>query len=158
MNECMNTLLPFLQPIVQILTDFVQMLNSAPYGLKLVFTAFMAAAAILFGPAKAFLNGIAQAKGFQAGMQGGNFLKSIKTGLGGVLRGGGGGNSSDYDVPSAETSTRLDVLLEKAQCHLHERDADQAFATLAEAYSIDPTSTKIALLFESCLVVFLFYI
>ena len=64
---------------------------------------------------------------------------------------GGGGNSSDDDVPAAETSTRLDVLLEKAQCHLHERDADQAFATLAEAYSIDPTSTKIALLFESCL-------
>jgi protein O-GlcNAc transferase len=64
---------------------------------------------------------------------------------------GGGGNSSDDDVPSAETTTRLDVLLEKAQCHLRERDANQAFATLAEAYGIDPTSTKIALLFESCL-------
>ena len=65
-------------------------------------------------------------------------------------RGGGGGNSSD-DVPAAGTSTRLDILLEKAQCHLSERDADQAFATLAEAYAIDPTSTKIALMFESCL-------
>lgn len=90
-DSFINLLVPFLQPIIEALTGFVQWLIQMPNGLKIVIGGFLAAAAILFGPAKAFINGIAQAKGFQAGMQGGNFLKSIKTGLGGVLKGGGGG-------------------------------------------------------------------
>ena len=57
-------------------------------------------------------------------------------------RGGGSDGSSN---------TQLESLLDKAQQHLREKDADQAFATLAQAYGIDPTSTTIASLFESCL-------
>lgn len=72
-----NILIPFLQPIIQGLTDFIQYLNKAPYALKFVFGAFMAAAALLFGPAKAFANGIMQARGFNAGMAGGGFFKSF---------------------------------------------------------------------------------
>lgn len=86
-----NLLVPFLQPIIETLTGFVQWLIEMPNSLKIVIGGFLAAAAILFGPAKAFINGIAQAKGFQAGMQGGNFLKSIKTGITGIFKGGGGG-------------------------------------------------------------------
>lgn len=70
----------------------------------------------------------------------------------------GGGGNNDTNTLSAESNNngnkqinRLDSLLEKAQHYLREKDADQAFATLAEAYGIDPTSTKIASLFESCL-------
>lgn len=58
-----------------------------------------------------------------------------------------GGSSSSSSKPI----NKLDSLMDKAQHHLREKDADQAFATLAEAYGIDPTSTQIAALFESCL-------
>lgn len=88
-NSFINLLVPFLQPIIEALTGFVQWLIQMPNSLKIVIGGLLAAMAILFGPAKAFINGIAQAKGFQAGMQGGNFLKSIKTGLGGIFKGGG---------------------------------------------------------------------
>jgi len=66
-----------------------------------------------------------------------------------TTRGGGG----DDNNASAETSNnqKLESLVDKAQHHLREKDADQAFATLAQAYGIDPTSTTIAALFESCL-------
>ena len=63
-----------------------------------------------------------------------------------TTRGGG------YDVENLERgNNKLDLLIEKAQHHLREKNADQAFATLAEAYGIDPTSTTIAVLFQSCL-------
>ena len=67
-----------------------------------------------------------------------------------------GGSSNEDDNISAEYSNHnnnklVDSLLDKAQHHLREKDAGQAFATLAEAYGIDPTSTNIAALFESCL-------
>eukprot|EP00986_Skeletonema_menzelii_P020566 scaffold31656_cov160-Skeletonema_menzelii.AAC.1 len=64
-----------------------------------------------------------------------------------------GGGSDDNSYISAESSSnkQLESLLDKAQQHLREKDADQAFVTLAQAYGIDPTSTTIAALFESCL-------
>ena len=65
-----------------------------------------------------------------------------------------GGDSNDNNYTSTESSSsnqQFDSLVEKAQRHLREKDADQAFATLAQAYGIDPTSTTIAALFESCL-------
>ncbi len=65
-----------------------------------------------------------------------------------------GGESNDNNYTPTENSSsnqQFDSLVEKAQQHLREKDADQAFATLAQAYGIDPTSTTIAALFESCL-------
>lgn len=90
-NSVINTLIPFLEPIIAALTSFVSYLNTAPYLLKLAFGVFLAGAAILFGPAKAFANGIMQARGFNAGMAGGGFFKSFKSMFKPSVGGGKGG-------------------------------------------------------------------
>lgn len=83
----MNTLVPFFQPVIQILTDMITSINSAGPFLKGVFGILMATMAVLFGPAKAYINGIAQGRGFAIGSKGGGFLKGIKS----VFSKGGGG-------------------------------------------------------------------
>jgi len=96
-NSVINTLIPFLEPIISALTSFVSYLNTAPYALKLAFGVFLTGAAILFGPAKAYLNGIAQGRGFAIGQKGGGFLKGIKS----VFKsGGGGGGGQASQMPS----------------------------------------------------------
>jgi predicted O-linked N-acetylglucosamine transferase (SPINDLY family) len=52
-----------------------------------------------------------------------------------------------YDNPPS----KLDELLTRAQHFLAEKNADGAFATLAEAYGLDPTSSRISPMFEACL-------
>lgn len=83
----MNTLVPFFQPVIEILTGFIQAINSSGPVLKGIFGILLATLAVLFGPAKAYLNGIAQGRGFAIGQQGGGFLKGIKS----VFKSGGGG-------------------------------------------------------------------
>ena len=95
-NSVINTLIPFLEPIISALTSFVSYLNTAPYALKLAFGVFLAGAAILFGPAKAYLNGIAQGRGFAIGQKGGGFLKGIKS----AFKSGGGGGGQESQMPS----------------------------------------------------------
>ncbi len=48
-------------------------------------------------------------------------------------------------------SSKLQSLLDQASEFLIHKDADGAFATLAQAYGVDPTSTKVSAMFESCL-------
>ena len=45
----------------------------------------------------------------------------------------------------------LEELLSKAQIYLDNKDADGAFNILAQAFGIDPTSSKVSNLFEQCL-------
>ena len=78
-NSVMNTLVPFFNPVIQILTSVVQTINSAGPVLKGIFGILVATLGILFGPAKAFANGIMQARGFNIGMAGGGFFKSFKS-------------------------------------------------------------------------------
>ncbi|KAL9183990.1 hypothetical protein ACHAXT_002076 [Thalassiosira profunda] len=61
--------------------------------------------------------------------------------------------STPASPPGAESDapSELNALLEQARRFLSDKDADGAFATLAQAYRIDPTSTKVAALFQSCL-------
>jgi len=62
-------------------------------------------------------------------------------------------------APSIQPSTPSDTtyasplveLLSKAQTHLDDKNADGAFNLLAQAFSIDPTSSKVSSLFEQCL-------
>ena len=85
-QSVINTLVPFFQPVIQILTDVIQSINSAGPFLKGVFGVLMVAMAVLFGPAKAFANGIMQGKGFAIGSSGGGLMKGLKS----MLPGGGG--------------------------------------------------------------------
>jgi len=85
-NSVINTLVPFFQPVIEWLTGMIQAINTAGPFLKGVFGILMATMAVLFGPAKAYLNGIAQGRGFAIGSKGGGFLKGIKS----VFKGGGG--------------------------------------------------------------------
>ena len=85
-NSVINTLVPFFEPVIEWLTGMIQAINSAGPFLKGVFGILMATLAVLFGPAKAYLNGIAQGRGFAIGSKGGGFLKGIKS----VFKGGGG--------------------------------------------------------------------
>ncbi len=52
---------------------------------------------------------------------------------------------------SRTKSNKLQNLIAQANQQLSERNANEAFSTLIQAYQIDPTSTEIAKLFESCL-------
>jgi DNA-binding transcriptional MerR regulator len=78
-NSVLNTLIPFLEPIIAKLTEWVSYLNTAPEGLKIAFGIALTGLAILFGPAKAFINGIAMGKGFNLSMKGGGMLKGLKS-------------------------------------------------------------------------------
>ena len=53
--------------------------------------------------------------------------------------------------PNISSDTILDSLLSRARQSLDVNRPDEAFSTLIEAYSIDPTSTTIAGLFQECL-------
>lgn len=63
-----------------------------------------------------------------------------------------GGSVENNDVSptssSSPTMSKLGTLLAQAQQHLQNKDADGAFATLAQAYGVDPTSSKVSALFE----------
>ena len=85
-DSIFNALVPFFNPVIKWLTGFVQAINNAGPFLKGVFGILMATLAVLFGPAKAYLNGIAQGRGFAIGSKGGGFLKGIKS----VFKSGGG--------------------------------------------------------------------
>ena len=74
-----NVLLPFLQKVIQHATDAVQWLNSFGTTTKTFIGGFLAAMMLLFGPAKAFANGIMMARGFNAAMSGKGFLGSVKS-------------------------------------------------------------------------------
>ena len=54
-------------------------------------------------------------------------------------------------INSDSSDTILDSLLSRARQSIREKWPDEAFSTLIEAYSIDPTSTTIAGLFQECL-------
>jgi len=63
---------------------------------------------------------------------------------------------SQSDSPNTSNNNNhgpstLELLLAKAQHFLSNKNADGAFATLAQAYGIDPTSSKISAMFEACL-------
>ncbi|KAL3816563.1 hypothetical protein ACHAXA_003803 [Cyclostephanos tholiformis] len=64
-------------------------------------------------------------------------------------------NDKDHDggamFPPPAISSELESLLSRARHYLDVDDADGAFATLAEAYGIDPTSADVSAMFERCL-------
>ena len=62
------------QPILQMVTNLINGINSLGDGAKLV----VGGLALLFGPAKAIMQGINMAKGFQIGMKGGGLFSNIK--------------------------------------------------------------------------------
>ena len=67
-----------------------------------------------------------------------------------VLRGGSETSNQNETVPVPPPS-KLESLLYQADKLLSVNDANGAFALLAEAYSIDPTSSRIALMFQKCM-------
>ena len=87
-----------LEPVIKWLTSVLNGINSMPVIFKEAVAAIGIVLAIAFGPAKAFLNGIAMGKGFTFATQGGGFFKSLmgamnpfKGGVGGAPGGGVGG-------------------------------------------------------------------
>jgi hypothetical protein len=61
-------------PVLQMVTNLINGVNSLGDGAKLV----VGGLALLFGPAKAIMQGINMAKGFQIGMKGGGLFSNIK--------------------------------------------------------------------------------
>ena len=67
------------------------------------------------------------------------------------------GGDIQHEPPSSTPSTspsstlQLESLLAQAQLHLTNKQPNDAFATLATAFRIDPTSTRISKMFEECL-------
>lgn len=90
----------FLQPLIDGFTWVVQSLNKAPFALKAVFGGLLAALAIVFGPAKSFMQGIYMGRGFNAAtMEGGKgFFGSIKSFF------GKGGKIGDIATSNGATS------------------------------------------------------
>ena len=58
--------------------------------------------------------------------------------------------SADATGPASQQS-KLHSLLSRAEQFLSEKDANGAFAVLAEAYLLDPTSSRIASMFQTCM-------
>mgnify|MGYP003852623783 CR=1 FL=1 len=56
----------------------------------------------------------------------------------------------DDSIPLASIS-ELESLLSRARHFLDIKDPDEAFETLAQAFRIDPTSSKVSAMFEACL-------
>jgi len=81
-NSFMNIFTAF-EPFIRGLTDLLNKVNGWPYELKLAIGFGAAALALIFGPAKAFINGILMAKGFQIGMAKGGIMEGIKGLFGG---------------------------------------------------------------------------
>ena len=59
--------------------------------------------------------------------------------------------SSSTPSTSSSSTSQLESLLTQAQLHLTNKQPNDAFATLATAFRIDPTSTRISKMFEECL-------
>ncbi|KAL3789986.1 hypothetical protein ACHAWO_002040 [Cyclotella atomus] len=57
----------------------------------------------------------------------------------------------DDVVQTIETPSKLETLLNQASQLLSRHDANGAFALLAEAYPLDPTSSRIASMFQKCM-------
>jgi hypothetical protein len=92
-NSFMNIFAVF-QPALQWLANVLNDFNSSmPTGVKAFVAALIGVGAIIFGPAKAIMQGINMAKGFQIGMQGGSFFGNLKSSLKSALpfgKGAGG--------------------------------------------------------------------
>lgn len=68
------------------------------------------------------------------------------------IRGGGiSGPSIDTHDSPTEPQTELESLLIQAEQLLSRKDANGAFALLAQAYPMDPTSPQIASMFQTCM-------
>jgi hypothetical protein len=93
------------QPVLQKLTDFINILNGAPTWLKATFGVLLGGLALLFGPAKAFMQGFNMGKGFNAATAGSKGLMgSLKERFTPkfLKKAGGGGGQEDIAKTASE--------------------------------------------------------
>jgi len=64
---------------------------------------------------------------------------------------GGFSGENDKDDENLNSKNRIQTLVNQAQSLLKERDVDGAMGTLSEIYSLDPNTSGVLRLFESCL-------
>lgn len=94
-NSFMNIFAVF-QPALQFIADALNKFNSSlPAGVKMVIAGIIGVGAIIFSSAKAIMQGINMAKGFQIGMQGGSFFGNLKSSLKSALPFGKGAATGD---------------------------------------------------------------
>lgn len=97
-NSFLNIFAVF-QPVLQGLSNALNKLNEMPAFAKVLVAGIIGAGAIIFSTARAIMQGINMAKGFQIGMQGGGFFKQMGASIKSALPFGKGAATSTLPIP-----------------------------------------------------------